>query len=180
MNQLYLTQGKVDSLLDSPDSSYSYVCSVVSDIDVKTVMDNVKSYVIANPSCNYSAITALVAAQETYARANIIGSDLDITLTFLRTFEKSSYLWTPVPRGGLGLGLSFFGELPEEEQVVSVDYINWNLIAWSDGAGAARALYLVWVAAAGGPIGWAAAAGGIGMSAAYASGATLLGQLLLT
>lgn len=177
---LNLSQSLIDSLLTNPANDYSYICSQVSDPDVQLVMDTVKNYITSNPNCNFSEISNLVTSQETYTRTNIIGSDLDICLTFLKTFEKSSYLWLSVSNGGLGLGDTFIDNLDEDDLDDIPTAINWSLIAWADGAGAARRLYFVWVAAAGGPIGWGAAASVIGWAAAYASGATLIGQLLLT
>jgi hypothetical protein len=173
-----LSQTEISNFITDPALNYNYIVTNVADDDVERIINETHDFVTINPNCNYQDIVNFVSNKETDARANIVGSDLDICLIFLKTFEKSCQLWMSTSQGGLGYGDIFIDNLGGD--YIPPAAINWNLIAWADGAGAARALFFCWKAAGFGPIGWGAALWAMGGAAAYASGATLIGQLLLT
>lgn len=80
-NDLNLNTTEINDLLSNSDS-YDFVCKNSADADVKLVMDNVKNYIIQNPNSTFSDIQIFVSTQEVYARAQITGVDLDLSLVF--------------------------------------------------------------------------------------------------
>ena len=179
MSEFGYNNEEVESFLINPDSNYSILSNNIENSLVTSLINNVREYFTQDTSLSYNDIHNYLSAKIDYAYATLSGSDLDITLCFLKTCDKSCYLWLPTSKGGLGAGNLFISNLDEEDIQNLPGAVNWSLIGWADGAGAARSLYLLWIGSAGGPIGWGAAASAIGWSAAYASGATLVGQLLL-
>ena len=177
-NDFGMTLEDITIYLDSSNNdNYNFVKLNTDDPDVIGVFDNVQEYLSNNPDCNFSDIQNLVSTQTAFASESITGSDLDIALTFLKTFEKSSYLWMPASKGGSGIGSSFIDDFEEEVPLPSLA-IKWKAIAYADGAGAAGVLLRTWYLAGFGPMSWGTILGAIGWGAAWASGASLLYQFM--
>lgn len=176
VNSFGLSLSDIEEVLDSADNdNYAFISVHSGDSDVIAIMDNVSNFIAAYPNCNFSDVQNEVQTQITYAINHLVGSDLDIALTFLRTFEKSSYFWLPLDKGGSGVGDDFIGDIEDHNPGVA---INWGAIAYSDGAGAAGVLLRTWYMAGFVPLSWGAIVGAIGWGAAWASGTAILYQLM--
>lgn len=169
-----MSSSEVAIYLDSCASdNYAFLTNYTDDIDVINILDSVQSFVESNPLCNFSDIQSQVSTQTLFSNSYLTGSDLDIALVFLKTFEKSCYYWMPTNKGGLGHGPSFIDNIDDLPEVA----INWGAIGYADGVGAASALLRTWYLAGFGPLSWGAIVGAIGWGAAFSSSLVLAREL---
>lgn len=185
------SQSDLSNMLDSDgnqNSNLHYLTTYTSP-SVVTMINYCKDYLYNDSTINYSAFSSFISQEISYAHNNFIGSDLDVALTFLKTFQKSVYLWMPTNEGGSGIGQGFINNLLNQSQPNSTNgfvttaqvherTVDWKAIAWADGVGAAGTLLRTWYLAGFGPLSWSAIIFAIGFGAAWASGGALLYQLM--
>ena len=173
LNDFQYSQTDLSNMLDSDgnqSSNLNYL-SVYTSSAVVGMINSCKDYLYNTSNLSYSGFSTFVSQEENYAHINFVGTDLDVALTFLKTFQNSIYLWMPTNEGGSGIGQRFINNLQLQFQQASTNAvvtnvqertIDWKAIAWSDGVGAAGTLLRTWYLAGFGPLSWGAILTAIG------------------
>lgn len=171
-NDFNITLNEAIEYLDSSDNDN--LTSYTTNIDLIGIINDISNFIDLNSNSTFSQIQNEVEDRVAYAHQILSGSDLDVALVFLKTFEKSSYFWMPQSQGGSGLGEIILLDFEDDFPGVS---INWGAIALADGSGAAGVLLRTWYLASWGPLSWGAIVGACAWGASWGSVSALCIQL---